>query len=190
LGGIFLGQTSIDLFLHDTYFVVGHFHLIMGVAAIFGMFAGTYYWFPKMFGRMMNEGLARIHFVITFVGVYCIFLPMHLLGMAGQPRRYAQFTELPYLQHLEPLNVFLSIAAIVTISSQLIFFINLFYSLVKGPKAVANPWESTTLEWSVPSPPPFDNFGGVEPVVYHGPYEYSVPGAAEDFIMQTSPESV
>jgi len=190
LGGIFLGQTSIDLFLHDTYFVVGHFHLIMGVAAIFGMFAGTYYWFPKMFGKMMNEGLAKVHFTITFIGVYCIFLPMHLLGMAGQPRRYAQFTELPYLQHLEPLNLFLSIAAIVTISAQLIFFVNLAYSLLKGPKAADNPWESTTLEWSVPSPPPFDNFGGKIPVVYHGPYEYSVPGAAEDFIMQTSPETV
>ena len=179
LGGIFLGQTSIDLFLHDTYFVVGHFHLIMGVAAIFGMFAGTLFWSPKMFGRMLNEGLGKVHFVLTFVGVYSIFLPMHLLGMAGQPRRYAQFTEIPYLAHLEGLNVFLSIAAIITISAQLIFFVNLFYSMFKGPKASSNPWECTTLEWSVPSPPPFDNFGGVEPVVYHGRLRIWRPWRAE-----------
>src|ERR1041385_1102900 len=117
LSGIFLGQPALDLYFHDTYFVVGHFHMIMGVAAIFGMFAGTFYWFPKMFGRMMNETLGKIHFFCTFLGVYAIFMPMHYLGMAAQPRRYSQFTELAYLQHLIPLNKFITYAAILTISA-------------------------------------------------------------------------
>src|ERR1700691_4286067 len=121
LSGPFLAQPVLDIPLHDTAFVVGHFHLIMGVAAIFGMFAGTYYWLPKMFGRMMNETWARIHFVITLVGTYCIFMPMHYLGMAGQPRRYSQFTELAYLQHLLPLNRFITYAAIITVLAQFIF---------------------------------------------------------------------
>ena len=179
LSGPFLAQPVLDIPLHDTAFVVGHFHLIMGVAAIFGMFAGTYYWFPKMFGRMMNERWGRIHFVITLIGTYCIFMPMHYLGMAAQPRRYSQFTELAYLQHLMPLNRFITYAAIVTIAAQFIFVINLFWSMFKGPKASDNPWEATTLEWTTATPPPHDNFGGHTPVVYHGPYEYSVPGAAE-----------
>src|SRR6202050_3041698 len=133
LSGPFLAQPVLDIPLHDTAFVVGHFHLIMGVAAIFGMFAGTYYWFPKMFGRMMNETWGRVHFVITLIGTYCIFMPMHYLGMAGQPRRYSQFTELAYLQHLMPLNRFITYAAILTISAQFIFVINLFWSMFKGP---------------------------------------------------------
>ena len=190
LSGPFLAQPVLDIPLHDTAFVVGHFHLIMGVAAIFGMFAGTYYWFPKMFGRMMNESLGRIHFVITLIGTYCIFMPMHYLGMAGQPRRYSQFTELAYLQQLMPLNRFITYAAIVTVAAQLIFVINLFWSMFKGPKTSDNPWEATTLEWTTATPPPHDNFGGHTPVVYHGPYEYSVPGAAKDYIMQNDPAGV
>jgi cytochrome c oxidase subunit I len=190
LSGPFLAQPVLDIPLHDTAFVVGHFHLIMGVAAIFGMFAGTYYWFPKMFGRMMNERWGRIHFVFTLIGTYCIFMPMHYLGMAGQPRRYSQFTELAYLQHLLPLNRFITYAAIVTIGAQFIFLINLLWSLFNGPKASDNPWEATTLEWTTATPPPHDNFGGHTPVVYHGPYEYSVPGAAKDYIMQTDPAGV
>jgi cytochrome c oxidase subunit I len=190
LSGPFLAQPVLDIPLHDTAFVVGHFHLIMGVAAIFGMFAGTYYWFPKMFGRMMNETWGRIHFVITLIGTYCIFMPMHYLGMAGQPRRYSQFTEVAYLQQLMPLNRFITYAAIVTVTAQLIFVINLFYSMFKGPKATDNPWEATTLEWTTATPPPHDNFGGHTPVVYHGPYEYSVPGAAKDYVMQTDPAGV
>ena len=150
LSGPFLAQPVLDIPLHDTAFVVGHFHLIMGVAAIFGMFAGTYYWFPKMFGRMMNETWGRIHFFITLAGTYAIFMPMHYLGMAAQPRRYSQFTELAYLQHLIPLNKFITYAAIMTISAQFIFVINLFWSMFKGPKANDNPWEATTLEWSTP----------------------------------------
>jgi cytochrome c oxidase subunit 1 len=190
LSGPFLAQPVLDIPLHDTAFVVGHFHLIMGVAAIFGMFAGTYYWFPKMFGRMMNERWGRVHFFLTLAGTYAIFMPMHYLGMAAQPRRYSQFTELAYLQHLVPLNRFITYAAIITIAAQFIFVINLFWSMFKGPKASDNPWESTTLEWITATPPPHDNFGGKTPVVHHGPYEYSVPGAPKDYTMQTDPATV
>jgi cytochrome c oxidase subunit 1 len=187
LSGPFLAQPVLDIPLHDTYFVVGHFHLIMGVAAIFGMFAGTTYWFPNMFGRMMNENLSRIHFFITLIGTYAIFMPMHYLGMAGQTRRYSEFTQVAYQMKLVPLQKFMTYAAVVTISAQLIFLFNLFWSMFKGKKAVDNPWEATTLEWTTATPPPHDNFGGRTPVVNHGPYEYSVPGAKRDFIMQTDP---
>jgi cytochrome c oxidase subunit 1 len=187
LSGPFLAQPVLDIPLHDTAFVVAHFHLIMGVAAIFGIFAATYYWFPKMFGRMMNETLARIHFFLTLAGAYAVFMPMHYAGLAGQTRRYSQFTEVAYLQKLIPLNMFISIAAFVTIAAQFIFVFNLFWSMFKGPKAPDNPWEATTLEWTTATPPPHDNFGGHTPVVNHGPYEYSVPGAPKDYIMQTDP---
>jgi cytochrome c oxidase subunit 1 len=185
LSGLFLAQPALDLYLHDGYFVVAHFHLIMGVAAIFGMFAGLYFWFPKMFGRFLNETLGKIHFWITFVGVYLIFMPMHWLGIAGHPRRYFDTTAVEFLQKLQPVHVFISVAAFITIGAQLIFLFNFFWSLKAGKEAKEeNPWRATTLEWSIPSPPPHDNFGGVEPVVYHGPYEFSVPGAADDYIMQ------
>ena len=187
LSGPFLAQPVLDIQLHDTYFVVGHFHLIMGVAAIFGIFAATYYWFPKMFGRMMNETWGRIHFFITLAGTYAIFMPMHYLGMAGQTRRYSQFTEVAYQTKLIPLQTFMTYAAFITIGAQFIFVINLFWSMFKGPKASDNPWEATTLEWTTATPPPHDNFGGVTPVVNHGPYEYGVPGAAKDYTMQTDP---
>ena len=187
ISGIFLGQPALDLYFHDTYFVVGHFHMIMGVAAIFGMFGGTFYWFPKMFGRMMNETLGKIHFYLTFIGVYAIFTPMHFLGIAGNPRRYADFTNFEFMNKLMPIHTFMTHAAIFTATVQLIFVFNLFWSMRKGAKAPMNPWESTTLEWTVPSPPPFDNFAGKHPVVNHGPYEYSVPGAAKDYIMQSDP---
>jgi len=187
LSGPFLAQPVLDIQLHDTYFVVGHFHLIMGVAAIFGIFAATYYWFPKMFGRMMNETWGRIHFFITLAGTYAIFMPMHYLGMAGQTRRYSQFTEVAYQTKLLPLQTFMTYAAIITIAAQFIFVINLFWSMFKGPKASDNPWECTTLEWTTTTPPPHDNFGGHTPVVNHGPYEYGVPGAARDYVMQNDP---
>jgi cytochrome c oxidase subunit 1 len=190
LSGPFLAQPVLDIQLHDTYFVVGHFHLIMGVAAIFGMFAATYYWFPKMFGRMMNETWGRLHFFITLIGTYAIFMPMHYLGIAGGTRRYSQYTEVAYLTKLMPIHQFITYAAIITITAQFIFVINLFWSMFKGPKASDNPWEATTLEWTTATPPPHDNFGGVTPVVYHGPYEYGVPGAAKDYVMQTDPVSV
>jgi cytochrome c oxidase subunit 1 len=187
--GLFLGQTSVDIQLHDTYFVVGHFHLIMGVAAIFGMFAGTYFWFPKMFGRMMNESLGKLHFWLTFIGVNAIFIPFHVIGMTGAPRRYSTHGNLAFLGDIMPINRIISYFAFATIAAQLIFLFNFFWSLVKGQKASDNPWEATSLEWTIPSPPPHDNFAGVEPVVYRGPYEYSVPGAPKDYSMQDEPEA-
>lgn len=186
--GLVLGQTSLDFFFHDTYFVTAHFHLVMGVASIFGMFAATYFWFPKMFGRMMNESLGKFHFWITFVGVYAIFVPFHAMGMVGMPRRYAQFGEYEFLKNTHPLVMFVTVAAIITAAVQLVFYFNFFWSMFKGQKAGDNPWEATTLEWNIPSPPPHDNFAGVVPEVYRGPYEFSVPGAPKDFMMQTEPE--
>jgi cytochrome c oxidase subunit I len=187
ISGPFLAQPVLDIQLHDTAFVPAHFHLIMGVAAIFGIFAATYYWFPKMFGRMMNETMGRIHFFLTLAGTYAIFMPMHYAGMAGQTRRYSQFTEVAYLQKLIPLNTFITYAAFITVAAQFIFVINLFWSMFKGPKASDNPWGATTLEWITTTPPPHDNFGGKTPVVNHGPYEYGVPGAPKDYVMQTDP---
>ena len=185
LSGLFLAQPALDLYLHDGYFVVAHFHLILGVAAIFGMFAGLYFWFPKMFGRFLNETIGKVHFWLTFIGVYCIFTPMHFLGLARHPRRDFDITAVEFLQKLQPVHVFITIAAFITIGAQFIFLFNFFWSLKAGKEATEeNPWHATTLEWSIPSPPPYDNFGGVEPVVYRGPYEFSVPGAADDFIPQ------
>src|SRR2546426_8034068 len=186
--GLVLGQTSLDFFFHDTYFVTAHFHLVMGVASIFGMFAATYFWFPKMFGRMMNESLGKLHFWITFIGVYAIFVPFHAMGLLGMPRRYARFDEYEFLKNSRGLVMFVTVAAIITVVAQVLFYFNLFWSMFKGKIAGDNPWEATTLEWTIPSPPPHDNFAGRVPTVYHGPYEFSVPGAAKDFTMQSEPE--
>ncbi len=188
ISGIFLGQPGLDLYLHDTYFVVGHFHMIMGVAAIFGMFAGTFFWFPKASGRMMNETLGKIHFYATFIGVYAIFTPMHVLGIIGNPRRYADYKEFEFMGPAMSVHTFMTYAAIFTAAVQIIFVINLIWSMMKGAKAPDNPWEATSLEWSIPSPPPFDNFGGKHLTVHHGPYEYGVPGKAKDYVMQIDPE--
>jgi cytochrome c oxidase subunit 1 len=190
ISGPFLAQPVLDIPLHDTYFVPAHFHLIMGVASIFGIFGATYYWFPKMFGRMMSESLARWHFWFSFIGTYAIFMPMHYLGLAGHPRRYSQLTEVAFLHDLVPLQKFITFAAFITIAGQFIFLINLFWSMKFGEKASDNPWNATTLEWTTATPPPHDNFGGHTPVVHHGPYEYSVPNAPRDYVMQTDPESV
>ncbi|MGH9941789.1 MAG: cytochrome c oxidase subunit I [Pyrinomonadaceae bacterium] len=186
--GLVLGQTSLDLAMHDSYFVLAHFHLVMGVAAIFGMFAGVYFWFPKMFGRMMSERMGQIHFWPTFIGVYAIFVPMHMMGIVGMPRRYSSFQEYEFLRNVDPLVLLVTIAAFVTAAAQFIFLFNFFWSLFKGERAGDNPWEATTLEWATTSPPPFDNFGGKHPVVYRGAYEYAVPGAPEDYVMQTTPD--
>ena len=185
--GIFLAQPSLDIMLHATYFVVGHFHLVMAVAALFGVFAGTYFWFPKVTGRMMNETLGKIHFWITFVGSYCIFMPMHYLGMAGNVRRYQAFVD-DFMRPLLPLHKFITVAALITGAAQLMFLYNLIHSRFWGKAALQNPWECTSLEWSIPSPPPADNFGGKPPVVYHDPYQYGVEGAAGDNVMQDSAE--
>jgi len=189
ISGLILGQSSLDLAMHDTYIVTGHFHLVMGVASIFGMFAALYFWFPKMFGRFLGEGLGKFHFWITFIGVYCIFMPMHIMGIAGMPRRYSQFTEYEFLKGLHPLVVFVSVAAIITIATQFVFYFNVIWSVFKGKKAGDNPWEATTLEWNTATPPPHDNFAGILPTVYRGPYEFAVPGAPRDFIMQAEADS-
>ena len=189
VSGFFLAQPSIDIMLHATYFVVGHFHLVMGVAAMFGIFAGTYFWFPKMTGRMMNETLGRIHFWLSFVGAYCIFMPFHYLGMAGNVRRYASFVD-DFLQPLIPVHRFITVAALITGAAQVLFLYNLIHSRFAGAPAPDNPWEATSLEWSTPTPPPFDNFGGKHPVVYHDPYHYGVESSVGDYVMQTSPEQV
>ena len=187
--GLVLGQSSLDLPMHDTYFVPAHFHLVMGVASIFGMFAALYFWFPKMFGRFMHEGMGKFHFWVTFIGVYCIFVPMHTMGMVGMPRRFAQFTEYEFLKSLHPLVVFVSISAIITVLVQFLFYFNVVWSIFKGKKADDNPWEATTLEWITATPPPHDNFAGVLPTVYRGPYEFAVPGAPRDYLMQTDPDT-
>src|SRR5580698_1130377 len=188
--GFFLAQPSIDIMLHATYFVVGHFHLVMGVAAIFGIFAGTYFWFPKMFGRMMSETLGKIHFWLTFVGSYCIFMPFHYLGIAGNVRRYQAFVD-DYTQPLIPLHRFITVAAILTGLAQLIFLYNLIHSRFWGKIAPDNPWEATTLEWSTPTtPPPHNNFGDKLPEVFHDPFQYGVESSVGDYVMQASPEKV
>ena len=188
ISGFFLAQPSTDIMLHATYFVVGHFHLVMGVAAMFGIFAGTYFWFPKMYGRMMDEKLGKVHFWLSFVGAYAIFMPFHYLGLAGNVRRYQAFAP-EYMQHLIPLHKFITIAALVTGAAQLVFLYNLFISRFKGEPASDNPWEATSLEWSTPTtPPPHNNFGEKLPVVYHDPYQYGVESSTGDYVMQTSPE--
>ena len=193
ISGIFLGQPAVDFFFHDTYFVVAHFHLIMGVAAIFGMFSGLTFWFPKMFGRFMSEGLGRIHFWFTFIGVYAIFGPMHYLGMIPHPRRYAEMTGLDYLAAGGAYEIqhFITIAAMITISAQFMFLFNLLWSLFKGKVCTEdNPWEATTLEWAIPSPPPHDNFAGKIPTVYRGAYDFSLPKAKRDFAMQCNSDEM
>jgi cytochrome c oxidase subunit I len=185
--GLVLGQTALDMVFHDTHFVTGHFHLVMGAATVFGIFAATYYWFPKMFGRLMNERLGKLHFWLTFIGVYAIFVPFHVLGIAGHPRRYADTLSFEFLRGLDPLHVVITVAALTTAAAQLIFLYNLCWSLLRGQQAGDNPWAATTLEWTVATPPPLNNFGASLPIVYRGPYEYSVPGAKRDFSMQTEP---
>ncbi len=187
IGGLFLGQAGLDIHLHDTYFVVGHFHIIMGMAAAFGTFAGTYFWFPKCTGRKMNEGLGQIHFWLTFIGGYIMFISMHLQGLAGHPRRYPDIETFDFLQPLMPLHELITVAALVTAAAQLIFLINLLWSIKNGEAAGDNPWNATNLEWTVPSPPPHDNFGGRRPVVTQPAYEYSRTDASHDYVMQDEP---
>jgi cytochrome c oxidase subunit I len=189
LTGPILAQPVLDAYLHDTYFVIAHFHLIMAMAGLFAIFSATYFWFPKMFGRMMNERLGRVHFWITLLGSYATFMPMHILGIAGHPRRYSDLTGVQYVAAMEPLQKFITVAAIVTISGQLIFLVNLFWSMHKGPVAEANPWQATTLEWTLPSPTPAEDFGGMRPLINHGPYEYNASEAEKDFVMQDAPAS-
>jgi cytochrome c oxidase subunit 1 len=190
LTGIFLGSPPIDTYFQDTFFVVAHFHFVMASAALFGIFAGTYHWLPKMFGRMMNERLGRIHFWFTFVGIYATFFPMHFAGIAGMMRRIFSVSIYAHLQGLAGVNIFISIAAFLLGLAQLIFIYNLFWSIFRGERAGRNPWQATTLEWEADSPPPHGNFGAQLPEVHRWPYDYSLPGASQDFVPQTVPLSV
>ncbi len=189
LTGIFLGNASLDINLHDTYFVVAHFHLVMGSAAIFGMLAGVYHWYPKMFGRMMNAKLGYLHFWVTFICAYLVFFPLHFLGLDGVPRRYYAFTEFEFMQKWVTVNIFVTWSAIVAALAQVAFLFNFFYSIFFGKKATQNPWEANTLEWTTPVEHIHGNWPGEIPTVYRWPYDYSKPGAEEDYIPQTVPYS-
>ncbi len=186
LTGIFLGNSAIDIQMHDTYFVVAHFHIVMGIAAFFGMFAGIYNWFPKMYGRFMNETLGKIHFWGTLIGSYAIFWPLHYLGMAGVPRRYYRFDSFDTFSHFATLNKFVTIAAIVVFALQILFVINFFYSIYKGKKMTTrNPWKANTLEWTTPIDTGHGNWPGKIPTVHRWAYDYGKDG--KDFISQIKP---
>lgn len=186
LTGIWLGNSTIDLHLHDTYFVVAHFHIVMGVASMFGMFAGVYHWFPKLFGRHTNNTLAYVHFWITFAGAYLIFWPMHYEGLAGMPRRYYDFSLWHSFNQFGGLNRFISVVSIIVFGAQLLFLLNFFYSIWKGRKLTSqNPWQANTLEWTTPINVPHGNWEGDIPEVHRWPYDYAKDGV--EFTPQTAP---
>ncbi len=186
LTGIWLGNSSLDIHLHDTYFVIAHFHLVMGVASFFGMFCGIYHWFPKMYGRYLNNTIGYIHFWITLVGAYLIFWPMHYEGLAGMPRRYLDYSGWASFNQFGALNRFISIVSIAVFAVQLLFVFNFFYSIFKGRRVTTkNPWGSTTLEWSTPIQPGHGNWPGEIPEVHRWPYDYGKDG--REFIPQTEP---
>ena len=190
--GIILADSALDINIHDTYFVVAHFHIVMGMSAVFGMFGGVYHWFPKMYGRMMNLRLGYIHFWITIVGAYGVFFPMHFVGLAGAPRRYYDYSvygefDSPTGEMMMDLNVIITIFAIIAALGQLIFLFNFFYSIFRGPKAIQNPWKANTLEWTTPVEHIHGNWPGELPTVHRWPYDYSKPGASEDYIPQIVP---
>jgi cytochrome c oxidase subunit I len=186
LTGIFLGNSTLDIHLHDTYFVVAHFHIVMGVASFFGMFAGVYHWFPKMYGRYMNNTMAYIHFWVTLVGAYLIFWPMHYAGLAGMPRRYTDYSNWQSFNMFQDMNRFISTVAMIVFAVQLLFVFNFFYSIWKGRKVTTkNPWGSNTLEWTTPIRPGHGNWPGEIPEVHRWPYDYGKDG--RDFISQVEP---
>jgi cytochrome c oxidase subunit I len=189
LTGIFLGNSALDIHLHDTYFVIAHFHIVMGVASFFGMFAGVYHWFPKMFGRYLNNTLGYIHFWITMIGAYLIFWPMHYEGLAGMPRRYYDFQNWESFKMFGGLNEFISFVSMIVFAAQLLFVLNFFYSIWKGRKVTTlNPWGATTLEWTTPLRPGHGNWPGEIPEVHRWPYDYAKEGKnGEDFIAQDVP---
>lgn len=189
LTGIFLGNASLDINLHDTYFVVAHFHLVMGCAAIFGMLAGVYHWFPKFFGRLMESKLGYLHFWLTFISAYLVFFPMHFMGVDGVPRRYYVFTEFEFMHEWLSVNRFISWAAVMGAFAQITFLFNFFYSIFYGKKSSRNPWKSNTLEWTTSVKHIHGNWEGEIPMVYRWPYDYSKPGHKDDFIPQTTPLS-
>ena len=187
LSGIFMACTPVDMYIHDTYFIVAHIHYVLFGGSLFAVFGGITYWFPKMFGRMMNEKLGKIHFWITFVAFNCTFFPMHILGMGGHMRRIYNPTQYDFLKPLEPINMFISISAFVLGAAQFLLLLNMIWSYYKGEKATENPWHANTLEWSTPSPAGHGNWPGPVPVVYRGPYEYSSPESKEDYLPQWEP---
>jgi len=188
LSGIFMASTPVDIFVHHTYFIVAHIHYVLFGGSIFGIFAAIYTWYPKMFGRMMDETLGKVHFAFTFIFFNLCFFPMHNVGLGGMMRRIADPTAYEHLRSLQPINQFITLAAIGLGFSQIIFLWNFFRSLKNGAPAGNNPWQATTLEWMVASPPGHGNFA-VTPTVYRGPYDYSVPGHKRDYIMQNEPDA-
>jgi cytochrome c oxidase subunit 1 len=188
LTGLFLGNSALDIHLHDTYFVIAHFHIVMGISAFFGMFAGVYHWFPKMYGRFMNNTLGYIHFFITFVGSYVIFWPMHYEGVAGMPRRYYDFSNWQSFHQFTDLNKMISVAAIIVFFGQLIFVFNYFVSIWKGRKVTTlNPWNANSLEWTTPIHPGHGNWDGPIPEVHRWAYDYKDNGEGGDFVPQHIP---
>ena len=186
LTGIFLGNSTLDITLHDTYFVIAHFHIVMGVSAFFGMFAGIYHWYPKMYGRYLNNTMAYIHFWVTLAGAYLIFWPMHYEGLAGMPRRYMDYSNWESFKQFAELNKFISTVAMIVFAVQILFVFNFFYSIWKGRKVTTqNPWESNTLEWTTPIRPGHGNWPGEIPEVHRWAYDYSKDG--RDFIPQNEP---
>jgi len=191
LTGLFLGNVIVDIPLSDTYFVVAHFHMVMGVAPILVVFGAIYHWYPKITGRMLNDTIGKLHFWITFLGTYLIYFPMHYLGIQGMPRRYFAYEGFDFIpESADRLNEFITVTAIVVGVSQLLFLYNLFHSAFKGKPSGSNPWKAASLEWQTPeTPPAHGNWGPRLPVVHRWAYEYGRPGVAEDFIAQTTPES-
>lgn len=187
LTGIILGDSTLDINVHDTYFVIAHFHLVMGISALYGMFAGVYHWFPRMFGRMLNKNLGYVHFWVTTVCAYGVFFPMHFIGMAGLPRRYYTNSAFPLFDDLQDVNVLITMFAIVGAIFQVVFLWNFFHSIFKGKRAPMNPWKSTTLEWTAPVEHMHGNWPGEIPEVYRWPYDYSKPGHDVDFVPQNVP---
>jgi cytochrome c oxidase subunit 1 len=185
LTGLFLGNAAMDFKLHNTYFVVAHFHLVMGSSAIFGMFAGVYNWFPKLFGRKMNEGLGSVHFWITFICVYAVFIPMHFMGLDGVPRRYYLTTVFSQFDQWVEVNKFISTFAFIGLAAQLIFIYNFFNSIFNGTRSSQNPWKANTLEWTTPVHGIHGNWPGEIPHVYRWPYDYSRPDIELDYLPQT-----
>jgi cytochrome c oxidase subunit 1 len=187
LTGIILADSALDVNVHDTYFVVAHFHIVMGMSAIFGMLAGIYHWFPRMYGRMLNTKLGYAHFWLTLVCGFGVFFPMHFVGMAGAPRRYYSYSTFEFLEKTMDLNPIISVFAIIGGLAQLLFLFNFFHSIWFGQKAVQNPWGSNTLEWTAPVEHMHGNWPGALPEVHRWAYDYSNPEHEEDFVPQTVP---
>jgi cytochrome c oxidase subunit 1 len=184
LSGIYMASTPVDIFIHDTYYIVAHIHYVVFGGSLFGVFAAIYYWFPKMFGRMYNKPLAKIHFWLTFIAFNGTFFPMHILGVGGHMRRIYNPLQYEFLQRFEGMNIFITMSAFTLGVVQLIFLFNVFYSMFRGKKAEENPWKANTVEWTAPTPPPHGNFAAI-PTVYRAPYEYSAPEVKEDWLQQT-----